>query len=464
MFRKEKDLTERSQTLLKNKELKQFKADITKQFPYFNEHSEELNVLLPNKCDLTCTKLVSRTLLYTLEGNVLFFDVEGRNNLYPTIYTLSKYPDMLINIYVWSPVSRFILKGADFMIPGFATLEGTEQIREKSKCCLRVIGNPVPFAVGTSLIDYRKLVVDRAEKGKALSVLHSWGDLISPKVPPNEGFHSLIQISPTERVENENDGGMEGDNDQESDGKEEVGADLENLKLDSTEGEMKLENNEESEIVNEGEGEDGEIQNEEEDNEEDEADAEENEGEEGEGDEDDDEEDQNDNDEDNPNSKENNNKGKSRDRRNPKKIEASQRLPSTKLYANDEELMETLIITLKYFVKDKQLPILVSGFWALLQKYVSNEEMIIDIKKTSYKKVSFFLQNYCQNNLGLLKLGENTSNNHDQDSTGDNNDHSGNILSLISINRSHELFGKYKIINLESFKEEIKQSYWRERT
>jgi predicted ribosome-associated RNA-binding protein Tma20 len=450
MFRKEKDIVERSQTLMKNKEIKQFKDELIKQFPYFKEHNEDLNELLPNKCALSCTKLANRTLLYSLEGNVLFFDIEGRNNLFPTIATLGKFPDLLITFYTWGPVSRYILNGADFMIPGIATPQGLELLKEKSKCCLKIVGNPVPFAVGSSMLDYSTLTSVRTRKGKALTVIHSWGDFISPKIPPNEGFKTTIQITPTEKMSEENEKSqIDYDPNEEDDDDNAEGTGEGEEKKESVEGEelpleqLKItEDDDQQEEGEEGEREEPEIagsDHQEDDN-------------------------QNDSEEEEQEQRPSKHDKKSRhqSRRNQKKEqqprsgESDQQTTSTtnKLYANDEELLTTLVLSLKYFIKDKQLPMLVSTFWALLQKYVQNENMIIDIKKTSYKKVSNFLINYCQNSLGLLTCAVDTGNSTDnQDEGGENN----GVLLLVSINRNHELFPHYKIHNLEAFKEEIKQ-------
>jgi predicted ribosome-associated RNA-binding protein Tma20 len=455
MFRKEKDIVERSQTLMKNKEIKQFKDELVKQFPYFKEHNDDLNELLPNKCALSCTKLVNRTLLYSLEGNVLFFDIEGRNNLFPTIAALSRFPELMITFYTWGPVSRYILNGADFMIPGIATPQGLEPLKEKSKCCLKIVGNPVPFAVGSSMLDYSTLTSVRTRKGKAMTVIHSWGDFISPKIPPNEGFKTTIQITPTEKMSEENE---ESQVDYDPNEEEEEEGEGEGDNTEGTgDGEEKKESvGEEEEELTELPVEQLKI------TEDDDQQEQREEGEEPEAAGSDHQKDDSEEEEQEQRSSKHDKKSRHQSRRNQKKEQHPSRsgdsdqqttLTTSKLYANDEELLTTLVLSLKYFIKDKQLPMLVSTFWALLQKYVQNENMIIDIKKTSYKKVSNFLINYCQNSLGLLTCAVDTGNSTDNQDDGENN----GVLLLVSINRNHELFPHYKIHNLEAFKEEIKQ-------
>jgi hypothetical protein len=57
------------------------------------------------------------------------------------------------------------------------------------KMSIRVHGNPLPFAVGESLVNW-VTVLQGERKGKALSVHQYYGDLLSPisKAVPNNGF------------------------------------------------------------------------------------------------------------------------------------------------------------------------------------------------------------------------------------------------------------------------------------
>ena len=38
--------------------------------------------------------------------------------------------------------------------------------------------------------------------------------------------------------------------------------------------------------------------------------------------------------------------------------------------SEDEKLMKSLLLALKYVIKDKQLPMLASTFWSTVQRYV----------------------------------------------------------------------------------------------
>jgi predicted ribosome-associated RNA-binding protein Tma20 len=387
MFRKDKDIQERSQTLLKNKEIKQLKAELLKQFRYFEDHPEDLERFLPNKCDLTCMKLVNRTLLYSMNGTTLLFDVEGRNNLFPTVSTLSLYPSLLPCLSTWGPVSRFVMKGADFMIPGLAqSASWDETVQMNGKCALKIVGNPLPFAVGVSLIN-GSILNSQNQKGKAMLVYHNYGDFLTTKIPPlNAGF-TLKEIKPIEGDLTAGEG--EAYDDEDEGDKEEQGQDtqgiteeLQNLEFTKPSG-----GDDKEETTKSGEVD---LQTEE--------------------------------------------LGDSKEEELKK---------STLQY--DEELMETLIITLKYFIKEtkkeKQFPFLISTFWSLLQRCVKDDNMIIDIKKTSYRKVYTFLVDYCEKKLHLLETMEDANHN----------------LFMISFNRDHELFSRYKVSDIDNFRMKVKQ-------
>ena len=203
MFKKDKDLSERSRNLLKNKEVRTLKTTLLQKHPRLAE--EQLSSLINNKTDVTSIKLASRTILYSIDNIVYFFDWEGRNILFPTLHCLWLFPDMLPTLTTYGPVSKFILNGADFMIPGIAKKEGLEEVREGEPCCIKIIGNPLPFAVGVSLFDGKSLLVEgSSRKGKAATIHHSYGDLLTLKCKPNEGF-TLQVIRPTEKVDVESD-------------------------------------------------------------------------------------------------------------------------------------------------------------------------------------------------------------------------------------------------------------------
>lgn len=121
MFKKERDLAERSRTLLKNKEARNLRNEVMTQF---NIADEALSSIIEPKASITCTKLASKTLIYSIDGVPLFFDANGRSALFPTVFALWKCPSMLRHFVIHEHVSHFVLKGADLMLPGVSMING----------------------------------------------------------------------------------------------------------------------------------------------------------------------------------------------------------------------------------------------------------------------------------------------------------------------------------------------------
>ena len=244
MFKKDQDVHERSRSLLKNKEIRSLKADIVEQLHDIDP--EDLNRVITNKSSVTVIKLSNKNLLYAVDDAVMFFTLDsfyrssigqpgktGSNQtnakassnansksnastgkvtgssssdkdskLYPTIAFLSHFPDCMKTFIIYSPVSEYLLKGADLMMPGLCCsklLDKTNRLDELAMgepVCIKVVGNPLPFAVGVSLINRTTLASMRNDdgsikKGKAVEVLHLYGDLITARdMVPNSGFGS----------------------------------------------------------------------------------------------------------------------------------------------------------------------------------------------------------------------------------------------------------------------------------
>lgn len=363
MFKKERDLAERSKTLLKNKEVRTLRSNILKEFPQVND--DQLNSMITNKAAVTVTKLANKTLLYSIDDIVYFFDLNGRNNLYPTLHFLWYCPNCLTTFIIHSPVSDFLMRGADLMIPGLATNFGLEDLKEGSKACVRVVNNPLPFAVGDSNISWETISDGVRRKGKALSVLHLYGDLLCGKSIPNDGF-SLTRIYPTidcdipsSEIQYDNDDDNDDDDDDDEGSTAGEGDGVNRLSEDS----------------------DG-------------------------------------------------RKGEAETQLPFAEVEVDCKEPSEEVSLSPEEvdkqLKENLILLLKYFIKEQQLPMLVSTFWSMLQRCYIEEENKVDIKKSSFKKVTPFLT-FCSGK-GLLNM------------TNENG-----VASVSKINKNHDWFQEFRV-------------------
>ena len=191
MFRKPSDVAERNKSLMRKKEVNKLKGDAVAKFSGLQE--EQLAAVFAPKASVEQSKLMSKTLLYHVDGVPCFLDESGRNRLYPTLQLLWRCPGAVRTFVIHSQVSRFVLNGADLMLPGVATLSGLEGVQLGEVCAVRVLGNPLPFAVGASLCSWEGILANRG-RGKALEVLQCFGDLLSgtgmgfTTHGPNAGF------------------------------------------------------------------------------------------------------------------------------------------------------------------------------------------------------------------------------------------------------------------------------------
>jgi len=285
MFKKDQDVHERSRSLLKNKEIRSLKADIVQQL-HGSIDPEDLNRVITNKSSVTVIKLSNKNLLYAVDDAVMFFTLDSfhranicqpaktgsnqtsakasnanskstagtskvtgssgdkDNKLFPTIAFLSHFPDCMKTFIIYSPVSEYLMKGADLMMPGLCCsklLDKTNRLDELAigePVCIKVVGNPLPFAVGVSLINRTTLASMRNDdgsikKGKAVEVLHLYGDLITAKgMVPNSGFGSsciyaidgkTLKEQQEEQTEEEEQEEEEADDDNDDDDAKDIG-------------------------------------------------------------------------------------------------------------------------------------------------------------------------------------------------------------------------------------------------
>ena len=114
MFKKPFDV--QTQSKLKGSDAKKLKAKVQAKYPGLSD--EDLNEVLPDK-GLTTWKLSNRTLLYAVGELPTFIDAEGRGDIYPTVFTMWKFPALTGSITIHAPVSPFVCsRGADVMLPG----------------------------------------------------------------------------------------------------------------------------------------------------------------------------------------------------------------------------------------------------------------------------------------------------------------------------------------------------------
>lgn len=108
-----------SKTPLSRKDKQKLQKLILETFPILANHEDILPLLLPksstktNSNEIYLTKISgTNTLIYSQDKEPLFFDVDGKKKIWPTIFALWKAPFLLEPVPIKEPVFEFLQKGA----------------------------------------------------------------------------------------------------------------------------------------------------------------------------------------------------------------------------------------------------------------------------------------------------------------------------------------------------------------
>mmetsp|Transcript_55835 Transcript_55835/g.130373 ORF Transcript_55835/g.130373 Transcript_55835/m.130373 type:complete len:560 (-) Transcript_55835:34-1713(-) len=186
------------QNLLSKKDLKALKSQLTELFPDLSE--KNLDEILPEG-QAKVVKLDNKCLLYSCgDSPPAFFDAEGKSELYPTLHTLWQYPHIMQELTIHPPVSKFVLNGADLMLPGVLVpangVAGFGTVTKGQPRCIKIDGNPYPIAVGRMIVNQTQM---EKLKGKGMEVMHVYKDALwaqCGKVKPNAGFSEEDEVAP----------------------------------------------------------------------------------------------------------------------------------------------------------------------------------------------------------------------------------------------------------------------------
>ncbi len=122
MFKKE--VNERSRALLKNKETRSFKQSLLDKFPKLQ--ADDLSIILNSKAQVFVGKIGAGTkdVLYSTADGPLVIDLNSSGDFVPTLFFLSICPNAVRCFEIFSPVSSYLLNGADLMMPGVCNMAG----------------------------------------------------------------------------------------------------------------------------------------------------------------------------------------------------------------------------------------------------------------------------------------------------------------------------------------------------
>ncbi|KAL6634158.1 hypothetical protein ACP70R_026829 [Stipagrostis hirtigluma subsp. patula] len=195
MFKKHVDV--KALQRLSGADKKKLRRTAKERFPQASD--ADLDAILPPKVEITVAKYPNRVLVYGIEGEFpMIFDIDGRGHeLFPTVYALWKVPHLLPAFTLkGGEVSRYVIGGADLMFPGISTPpEGFPSFEAGQPWSVKVPGNPAPIAVGTTTMSSTE-ALKAGLRGKALRIAHYYRDMGSAdgRYVPNEGFFEDIVV------------------------------------------------------------------------------------------------------------------------------------------------------------------------------------------------------------------------------------------------------------------------------
>ncbi|XP_013073483.2 eukaryotic translation initiation factor 2D-like isoform X1 [Biomphalaria glabrata] len=172
----------KTKTSVKSSDRKKLRSDIQQSFPSLTE--EDVLKLLPQKEEMTLVKINTHAdeniVVYTVGKNPLFF--ENFKILYPTVYTLWQFPEILQAFRTWPPVYEKLQKGADLMLPGVVPDNEPSpkmfgKLQKGDLVSIKIAGNKSPVAIGKALLSGEDMYMS-AMRGKGVSVLHIMGDTL----------------------------------------------------------------------------------------------------------------------------------------------------------------------------------------------------------------------------------------------------------------------------------------------
>uniref|UniRef100_G3WZU7 Eukaryotic translation initiation factor 2D n=1 Tax=Sarcophilus harrisii TaxID=9305 RepID=G3WZU7_SARHA len=166
----------KSNTAVKGSDRRKLRTDVAAAFPAFG--SEQLSELVPGKEELNAVKLYAHkgdaVTVYVNGSNPILFELRG--TLYPTVYTLWSYPNLLPAFTTWPPVLEKLVGGADLMLPGLTVPPGgLPQVQQGDLCAITLVGNRAPVAVGVAIMSTAEMLASGL-KGRGFTVLHTYLD------------------------------------------------------------------------------------------------------------------------------------------------------------------------------------------------------------------------------------------------------------------------------------------------
>lgn len=173
----------KSNTRLKGSDTKKLKLSIIKQYPILSE--ESLSTLIPNKEVIFSVKVIVHSgeivVLYCVQKLPIIFEVD--DIMFPTVYMLWNFPDLLPTFTTHPQVFGAISSGADLMLPGVVlpgeiSIKSYGKLEKGDRVAVNLTSNIAPIAVGKAALSSFDMYMS-AKRGKCVNVLHFYGDTLS---------------------------------------------------------------------------------------------------------------------------------------------------------------------------------------------------------------------------------------------------------------------------------------------
>ncbi|XP_060034748.1 eukaryotic translation initiation factor 2D isoform X2 [Erinaceus europaeus] len=166
----------KSKTAIKGSDRRKLRADAAAAFPAIR--TDQVSELVPGKEEINLVKLYAHrgdaVTVYMSGSNPILFELE--KNLYPTVYTLWSYPDLLPTFTTWPLVLEKMVGGADLMLPGLVVPPaGLPQVQKGDLCAIALVGSRAPVAIGIASMSTVEMLASGL-KGRGFSVLHTYQD------------------------------------------------------------------------------------------------------------------------------------------------------------------------------------------------------------------------------------------------------------------------------------------------
>ncbi|KAM8965342.1 eukaryotic translation initiation factor 2D-like [Sarcophilus harrisii] len=164
----------KSNAAIKGSDRRRLQADVAVTFPDVDRER------IPGRKELSIMRLClykgNAATVYVSGRNPVFFEVE--KNLYPTVYTLWAYPDLLPAFTTWPTVLRKLAGGADFLLPEIVVPSGgLPVVKQGDLCAIALVGNRAPVAIAVAKMSSAEMLASDL-KGKGFTVLHTYLDCL----------------------------------------------------------------------------------------------------------------------------------------------------------------------------------------------------------------------------------------------------------------------------------------------